>query len=94
MSIEITRATHAGFVDFIVHTPTGSDRRTAHLSGLRRTKAQFADLRPPFTDLRPPFTDLDESDVDALIAAITAEMDRHAEKLADLRAERAMGWQA
>lgn len=87
MSIEITRATHAGFVDFIVHTPTGPVRRTAHLSGLRRTKAQFADLRPPSTDL-------DESDVDALIATITAGMDRHAEKLADLRAERAMGWQA
>ena len=86
MSIEITRATHAGFVDFIVHGPTGPVRRTAHLSGLRRTKAQFADLRPPSTDL-------DESDVDALIAAITAEMDRRAEKLADHRIDASMGRQ-
>lgn len=84
MALVIYNATDTGFVDFAVDGET--DRRTAHLAGLRRTKAQFADLRPPFTDL-------DESDVDALIRAIEDAQDRRAEKLADHRIDASMGWQ-
>ena len=85
MALEIIRATHTGFVDFIVHGPHGSDRRTAHLQGLHRDKARFHDC----TDAG----DVDESDVDALIAAIEAEQERHAEKLADHRIDASMGQQ-